>query len=383
MSPKRTQPEPQDVPDAGPGACRLAPLPAAPLCDAPIARLGTAPPGEARFVDRWAELGLDAARGWRVNLADVDGDGYPELLNIERPNGRDKQHLFRNVSNPDGGAGRFFVEATDESGLRVNRDGGVGQTATLYTLADVDNDGDPDVFQAETVHGDYPRSQADRSRILRNTGADGGYVFERPELSATGIARELNGSFGELAEQSAYPSNHGWLFQQLADHTFVNVTPTPGIAADLVASNGSTVGDFDRDGDLDFATGSVHNVNGVAAPGDRDQVHLYENLSPREHAFLNVSLRGTTANRQGIGARVTVTAGCVTQVREIPGGGGTFGAQVGAFAHFGLGAATRVDRLEVRWPTSPPHVEVFTDVAVNQFLTVTEGSRALQCEGPR
>ncbi|MEN9796460.1 MAG: hypothetical protein RL653_156, partial [Pseudomonadota bacterium] len=266
---------------------------------------------------------------------------------------------------------------------------------------------DLDVFQAETVHGDYPRSQADRSRILRNTGADGGYTFERPELSATGIARDLNGSFGDLAErgnegdhgahwfdfdndglqdlfieQSAYPGNHGWLFQQLADHAFVNVTPTSGIAANLVASNGSTVGDFDRDGDLDFATGSVHNVNGVSAPLERDQVHLYENLSPREHAFLHVTLRGTTANRQGIGARVTVTAGCVTQVREIPGGGGTFGAQVGAFAHFGLGGAMRVDRLEVRWPTSPPHVEVFTDVAVNQFLTVTEGSSALQCEGP-
>jgi hypothetical protein len=72
----------------------------------------------------------------------------------------------------------------------------------------------------------------------------------------------------------------------------------------------------------------------------------------------------------------------VTQVREIPGGGGTFGAQVGAFAHFGLGTAQRVDRLEVRWPTQPPHVEVFTDVAVNQFLTVAEGTAELQCEAP-
>jgi hypothetical protein len=115
----------------------------------------------------------------------------------------------------------------------------------------------------------------------------------------------------------------------------------------------------------------------------QDAVHLYENLTPPQHAFLTVTLKGTAANRQGIGARVTVTAGCVTQVREIPGGGGTFGAQVGAFAHFGLGDAQRVDRLEVRWPTQPPHVEVFTDVAVNQFLTVTEGSPALACEGPR
>jgi len=605
-APKRPSANPDPLPaDAGPGACRLEPLATPPACAAPVSRLGSLPPASPLFADRWAEAGLSEARGWRVVLADVDGDGYPELLNIERPNGRDKQHLWRNVPNPDGGTGRFFVEATAQSGLRLNRDGGEGQTATLFTLADVDNDGDldvfsgsysaasvpasdkynadpselylndgsghftrvaasgvsqdwprstaaavfldadhdgkldlflgnfmkdyptvtswqdelyrgngdgtftpftvqaglgtpgaiggstpwaratygatacdtddngyadllvsayalmpdvlwrnagglftdasadsgfamddqphptepawrqggntfgaacadydndgdMDVFQAETVHGDYPRSQADRSRILRNTGPDGGYTFERPALAETGIDRALNGFAGDSAEQgnegdhgahwfdmdndglldlfieqSAYPGNHGWLYWQRDDHAFLNYTPSSGVAANLVASNGSTVGDFDRDGDLDLVTGSVHNVNGVAAPEARDQVHLYENLTPPQHAFLTVTLKGTAANRQGIGARVTVTAGCVTQVREIPGGGGTFGAQAGAFAHFGLGDAQRVDRLEVRWPTQPPHVEVFTDVAVNQFLTVTEGSPALACEGPR
>jgi hypothetical protein len=93
-----------------------------------------------------------------------------------------------------------------------------------------------------------------------------------------------------------------------------------------------------------------------------------------------VTLHGTTANRQGIGAKVYATAGCLTQMRELSGGKGTFGAADPAYAHFGLGQQTVVDELKIVWPTNPPEVQMLTNVDVDQFLEVTEDSTDLACE---
>ena len=73
-------------------------------------------------------------------------------------------------------------------------------------------------------------------------------------------------------------------------------------------SNGLTIADYDRDGDLDVLMGSVA-ANGVLPPTGVEQLHLYENEIGRRNNSLQVTLHGITANRQGIGARVYVTAG--------------------------------------------------------------------------
>ena len=237
---------------------------------------------------------------------------------------------------------------------------------------------------------------------MKNTGKAGGFTVERPELRATGIDRELNGvdangdqgnegdhgaSWADLdndglldlvIENSAYPGSHAWVYQQLPNHTFVNVTESSGVRELLVNSNGISVDDYDRDGDLDVLMGSV-NTGSQSAPGGVEQLHVFRNEVGSKHHWLYLTLRGVTANRQGIGAKVTVTAGCLTQTREISGGKGTFGAGDPAYAHFGLGDTARIDRIEIRWPTNPPKVQVITDVAANQFLEVTEDSEALTC----
>ncbi|MEO6954403.1 MAG: CRTAC1 family protein [Polyangia bacterium] len=280
-----------------------------------------------------------------------------------------------------------------------------GGNTFASVCGDYDNDGDLDVFNAETTHSDFPRSTADRSRILVNTGAAGAYVFERPDLAATGIDRAIDGSgpdgeYGNegdhgaswldldndglldlVIESAAYPNSHAWLYHQKPDHTFENVTELAGVAAEMVNSNGLTVDDIDRDGDLDIVMGSV-NTGSQLAPGGVEMVHLYENKVGSQQHFLHVTLRGTTASRQGIGARVRVTAGCLTQTREINGGKGTFGASDPAYAHFGLGTASRVDEIEIRWATTPPEVQKLYNVAVDQFLEVTQGSDTMSCAPP-
>ena len=337
-----------------------------------------------------------------VTACDFNDDGWPDLLTSTYALG--KNDLWQNLS-----AGKFqnvsratTYDMDDQSNPGETASYRQGGNGFATACGDYDNDGDLDLFTAETTHGDYPRSTADRSRILRNTGADSGFVFERPALSETGINRDLNGtdSNGDggdegdhgvtwldfdndglldlIIENSAYLTSHAWLYHQKPDHTFENVTDLAGTKSQMANSNGLTVADYDRDGDLDILMGSV-NTSYEQAPGGVEQVHLFENEIGNKNGFVSITLVGKTANRLGVGARIKVTAGCLTQMREISGGKGTFGAADPPYAHFGLGTAQRIDQIEIRWPTNPPKIQVVRDVGVNQFLTITEDSDAVSC----
>ena len=79
---------------------------------------------------------------------------------------------------------------------------------------------------------------------------------------------------------------------------------------------------------------------------------------------------GTRSNRNAIGARLRLTAGGTTQVREVRAGSSYLG-QHDLRVHFGLGRATAIERLEIRWPNG--QTETVTGVAANQIVTITEG----------
>jgi len=93
-------------------------------------------------------------------------------------------------------------------------------------------------------------------------------------------------------------------------------------------------------------------------------------LRPGAH-WITVNLVGTRSNRNAIGARVTVAAGGGVQVQEVR-GGGSYLSQNDLRVHFGLGPATRIDRLVVRWPNGED--EQWNDVPVDRIVTLTEGA---------
>jgi enediyne biosynthesis protein E4 len=96
---------------------------------------------------------------------------------------------------------------------------------------------------------------------------------------------------------------------------------------------------------------------------------LFENRLPRKH-YLQVSLRGTRSNRQGIGARLTAEAGGLKQVRELfP--ASSFRSQAPNVVHFGLADAATVDRLTIRWPSG--RVQELRDVPADRHVVVHEG----------
>ena len=125
------------------------------------------------FTDITAESGLaDIDGNIRVVAADVDGDGLPDLLVHGGVSARDslaapKKRLFLNR-----GAGHF-EDVTAASGLLDSRDGpGTGRLANLAVFADVDNDGDLDIFSGTFIdeNTDPVAASKDRSEILLNDG---------------------------------------------------------------------------------------------------------------------------------------------------------------------------------------------------------------------
>lgn len=122
------------------------------------------------------EAGLAEVKGFRVWLADVNGDDYPDLLW-----GGDKGALFNNiylminVPNPDQTSSlkRIFKDVTPESGLQKSRvDTNISRTVDIAALADLDNDGDLDIVTSIYGHRvqNY-KSTGDRTEVMLNDGA--------------------------------------------------------------------------------------------------------------------------------------------------------------------------------------------------------------------
>jgi hypothetical protein len=186
---------------------------------------------------------------------------------------------------------------------------------------DRDNDGDQDLYVAN------------------------GHVYPQTDLPRIGIG---------YAEPNFLLDNSG-------TGRFTDVTGTSGPGFDVVkVSRGVTVADYDDDGDLDLF---VFNLN--------DTPSLLRNDGGNRLNWLKVKVVGTRSNRDGIGARVTVESGGRTQSMEVQGSGGYL-SHSDIRRHFGLGSATTVDRVEVRWPGGT--VQTQYDVAVNQTLTIRESA---------
>jgi hypothetical protein len=126
------------------------------------------------------------------------------------------------------------------------------------------------------------------------------------------------------------------------------------------ASRALATGDIDNDGDPDIL---IVNVGQTA--------DLLRNEGSKRSNYLLVRTIGTKSNRDGIGARLKLFAGGKLLVRDVR-AGSSYLAQNDLRVHFGIGAASRADRLEIRWPAGT--VDVIHNIEANQIIAVKEGS---------
>jgi len=160
---------------------------------------------------------------------------------------------------------------------------------------------------------------------------------------------------------------HGWernrYLRNNADGTFSEIGHATG--TDLVLnSRGVAVADFWNRGVIDIA---------VAASDDRHA--LLKNQGGLNRNWLQVELIGVISNRDAVGARVAIHVNGSHQFREVV-SGDSYGSQSFLRIHFGLDQASKVDRLVVTWPTSKK-TQLFTNVAVNRIIEITEGEDRL------
>lgn len=324
--------------------------------------------GDGTFADVSEPAGISRVAGTGMGMvsADYDNDGDTDVFVV---NDEMANFLFEND-----GSGRF-EEVGVFRGLAYNIEGR-SQGNMAVDCGDYDNDGWLDFFTT-----DYSR---ELPVLYRNVG---GGLFEDATLRSgagsgglphvnwgTGFAdfdsdgdRDLFIACGHLDQEV-----HRWnpstafkvpnlLLMNTGDGRFVDISSQCGSGmAAVESSRGVGLDDLDGDGDLDVAV-----LNSAAAPT------LIRNDTRNQRHWLQIQLRGTTTNRDGIGAHVRVTASGRTQLAEVH-SGRSYQSHFGTRLHFGLGEHDRAERIEVRWVGGA--IEVFADQPAGQLLVLTQGS---------
>jgi enediyne biosynthesis protein E4 len=336
--------------------------------------------GDGTFSDVSAASGLGAkpGNGLGVVTFDYDDDGWQDVFIA---NDGMENFLFHN--NGDG----TFREVGYVAGVAVNGDGkteaGMGTDA-----ADASGNGRLDLI---VTHLDF-----EQARFYRNQGggtfeddtfpAKLGYVTFH--LSGFGTRfmdydndgrRDLFMANGhildniELVHAGTYYAEPKLMFRNIGRGVFENVSDQLG--PDFITprvSRGAAVGDFDNDGDLDILVSN----NGQAPQLLRNDL---DHAAGGTH-WLQIFLIGTKSNRDGVGARVKVTAGDLVEYDQRKGGMSYQSAQDPRL-HFGLGNRTKVDLVEIRWPSGM--VTRLENVAADQVIAVKEGVGIVPKEFPR
>ena len=324
--------------------------------------------GDGSFEDVTVKAHIDRADGYYslgISTLDFDDDGWTDIYVA-----CDSTASILYHNNRDG----TFTDVGVTAGAAFNEDGRA-QAGMGATVADFDGDGRLDIFK--TNFSD------DTSTLYRNNG-DG--TFTDATFSAgLGLHTQYlgwgtmffdfdNDGWPDLivANGHVYPEVDKYhlgssyeepriLYHNNGDGTFTDVSSSAGAGITIASSaRGLAVGDLWNDGKLSVL---ISNVN--AKPS------LLVNDARSANHWIGLKLVGTRSNRDAIGAKVTLKVGKRMLVNEVR-SGSSYISNSDMRLHFGLGGASKIDLLEVRWPNGS--TETFDNQAVDGIRTLKEGS---------
>ncbi|MDE0016250.1 MAG: CRTAC1 family protein [Candidatus Poribacteria bacterium] len=271
--------------------------------------------GDGTFTDESLFIGVGydetgvAEGSMGIDCGDYNSDGWLDLIIANS----EKATLYKNEE------GLFFADATAESGLQQPTLPFVGFSPLFF---DYDNDGDLDLFCAN------------------------GHPQDVIEI---------------LMDQETY-AQRDQMFQNRGDGTYADVSETAGAYfTETLVGRAAATADYDNDGDTDIV---IMNSNQHAV--------LLRNDGGNANNWIGIKLIGSQSNRDGIGAKVTVSTADMTQMREIK-SGSSYASGSDTRLLFGLGENQRVEKIVIVWQGST--TQVLENVSINQILTVVASEK--------
>ena len=323
--------------------------------------------GDGTFTDVSKKAGVadtDGYYGLGVIASDFDEDG---LVDIFVANDSTPNFLYHN--NGDG----TFKDIGFSSGTAVNENGSE-QGSMGVTLGDYDHDGRLDLF-ITNFDDDY-------NTLYRNDGkgsfTDVSYAAKVAAVSlpyvgwGTWFFDYDNDGWPDLlvVNGHVYPQLPTYRQRNFVHHNNRNGTFTE-VAEQLGApflekrtGRGAAFGDIDNDGDVDVV---INNLDGPP--------QVLRNDGGNAGNSVLIKTIGVKSNRDGIGARVKIISGDLTQIGEVY-SGGSYLSQSDLRIHFGLEQRAKIDLIEVHWPSGA--VDKATNIGANKIIIVKEGQGIIE-----
>ena len=322
--------------------------------------------GNGKFEDATQKAGLSdpTSKSLGVAILDYNGDGWPDILlaNDTQPN-----KLYLNKK--DGS----FEERGVAAGIAFSEDG-IARAGMGVDAADYDRSGHPSIIITNFANqmlslyhnegnglfvDEAPRSEVGRATLV--TLGFGCFFFDYdndgwPDIFVAD--GHIENEIERVQKRVAY-AEPPHLFRNLGGGKFQEVTQQMGAAfASPKVARGTAYADIDNDGALD-----------ILLTTNRGRVWLFHNEGGANHS-LRVKLVGTKSNRDGIGAVVRVNSGNDKQSQMLR-SGSSYLSQSELVLTFGLGSQTKVDNLEVQWPSG--QVDRLSNIPGDQRVTIQEG----------
>jgi hypothetical protein len=323
--------------------------------------------GDGTFTDVSKESGIAnwPAKAWGVVAADINNDGWMDLFvsNDTLPN-----FLFANRR------GRF-EEIGMLGGVGYNSFG-LSRSSMGVDAADYDQDGWIDLFLANVDHEQYSLYHNNKDETFNDLAPATGIAAQSILMSGWGLKFFDYDNDGNLdllicnghpdpSVEERFPQltyEEPMLLFRYDGAVFKNVSAQCGpIFTKHMASRGLALGDFDNDGSVDLL---ITTNNGPPV--------LVRNNAAKSNHWLGVRLVGTKSNIDAVGAKLSYKAGDLERhVFKV--GGGSYLSSHDPRVVLGLGANSKVDSLEIKWPKPSDRVERFTDLPADRYITIVEG----------
>ncbi len=320
----------------------------------------------------------------RSTMADIDNDGWLDAFVCHDI---DQSIPYRNDGSGNMQEDQSLIQTIDQP----------GNYAAIWV--DYDNDDDIDLYVTKCRGGAQPGDPTRTNRLYRNNG-DGTFTEVAAEAGIDDNAQSWSTVFEDFdndGDFDAFIVNHDFqnrLYQNNGDGTFTDVIATSGIDPNDLGAWENSSGDFNNDGfvdifaeltsqlylnngDMTFTGQFAPTTPGAIADLNNDgflDVYSYENLfinQANNHNWLKINTIGTISNKSGIGARVEIYGEWGTQIREVR-SGTSFSPMSSLNTHFGIGTATHVDLVVVKWPSGI--ITHLQNPPINSTIQIQEAS---------